>query len=174
MNSSIRILGIDPGYRVTGYAVIDSDGQQSQHVCNGVIRAQADDPAERLRIIFDRVGELIAQYTPEEMAVEKVFVARNADSALKLGQARSAAICASFGANMQVAEYAARLVKQSIVGKGNADKSQVQHMVKALLQIEGELTADAADALAIALCHAHTRAFSARLGAAVVVAGARA
>ncbi|MGI9307973.1 MAG: crossover junction endodeoxyribonuclease RuvC [Gammaproteobacteria bacterium] len=169
----MRILGIDPGYRITGYAVIDSDGQQSQHVCNGVIRATTDDPAQRLRGIFERVAELIAEFAPQEMAVEKVFVARNADSALKLGQARAAAICASFGAEIKIAEYAARLVKQSIVGKGNADKSQVQHMVKALLQLEGDLAADAADALAIALCHAHMRAFSARLDDARLAGGAR-
>jgi crossover junction endodeoxyribonuclease RuvC len=153
---------VDPGFRVTGFGVIDTNGQESRHVANGVINAAAEsDGADRLGIIFARVGELVREYEPQEFAIERVFVAKNADSALKLGQARSAAICATFGSDIPVFEYAAREVKQAVVGKGGADKGQVQHMVRILLNLseaERELKTDAADALGIALCHAHTRA----------------
>jgi crossover junction endodeoxyribonuclease RuvC len=161
MRSWTRILGIDPGFRVTGYGVIDTNGQESKYVASGVIRAvKAKEPAARLQIIFAEVSELVRQHQPAELAIERVFVHRNPDSALKLGQARSAAICATFEGNMTVHEYAAREVKQAIVGKGSAGKDQVQHMVRVLLNLGSELEGmemDASDALGIALCHAHTR-----------------
>lgn len=160
MRPATRILGIDPGFRVTGYGIIDTDGQQSQHVANGTIATDSKaDAARRLEVIFREVAALVEAYNPDELAVEKVFVAKNADSALKLGQARSAAICASFDRGLPVFEYAAREVKQAIVGRGGAAKDQVQHMVRVLLTLgaDEKLPMDASDALGIALCHAHTR-----------------
>jgi crossover junction endodeoxyribonuclease RuvC len=161
MRSRTRILGIDPGFRVTGYGLIDTDGQESHYVASGTIQAVAADlPAERLEIIFNEVSALVQQYQPAELSIERVFVNRNVDSALKLGQARAAAICATFGRNITVHEYAAREVKKGIVGKGSATKEQVMHMVSILLNLGGEhanMEEDASDALGIALCHAHTR-----------------
>jgi crossover junction endodeoxyribonuclease RuvC len=156
-----RILGIDPGFRVTGYGVIETSGQESRYVAHGVIRAgTSKDSAVRLEVIFNEVSTLMQHYQPAELAIERVFVHRNADSALKLGQARSAAICATFGSGISVYEYAAREVKQNIVGKGSAAKDQVAHMVRVLLNLDSQLQdmeLDASDALGIALCHAHTR-----------------
>lgn len=170
MRGWTRIVGIDPGFRVTGFGVIESNGQDSRYIHSGVIHAlknaQTDDTAGRLAVIFAEVSELIARYEPDEMAVEQVFLARNAASALKLGQARSAAICASFQLGIPVMEYAAREVKQAIVGKGGAAKDQVQHMVRVLLSYREPLAEDAADALGIALCHAHLRSARARIAAA--------
>ncbi len=161
MRPWIRILGIDPGFRVTGYGVIETSGQESRHVAHGVIRADiTKDSAARLEIIFNEVSTLVQHYQPAELAIERVFVHRNADSALKLGQARSAAICATFGCGISVYEYAARAVKQALVGKGSAGKDQVAHMVRVLLNLDSQLhdmELDASDALGIALCHAHTR-----------------
>ena len=158
MRAWTRVLGIDPGFRVTGYGILDTNGQQSRHVANGVIKTtQEESLAGRLAIIYREVGSLVEQHRPEELAIEQVFVAKNADSALKLGHARSAAICASFEYEIPVFEYAARQVKQAIVGKGGASKEQVQHMVRVLLSIDGALLMDASDALGIALCHAHSR-----------------
>jgi len=167
----VRILGIDPGFRLTGYGLIDTNGQKSVYVSHGHIRNTSAEPAGRLKNIFTHLQAVIADYQPDELAVEKVFVAKNADSALKLGQARSAAICASFEADLPVYEYAATLVKQSIAGKGSADKEQVQHMVQALLECKHNLTLDESDALAIALCHAHTRAMNELVGNSVGGAG---
>ncbi len=151
-----RILGIDPGSRITGYGVIEETSRGSnRYIASGSIRVVADTFPERLKQIFDGVLEVIALYQPEEMAIEQVFMHKNADSALKLGQARGAAICATMSLDIPVSEYAARQVKQALVGKGNADKSQVQHMVKILLSIQGELQIDASDALGICLCHSH-------------------
>ena len=158
-----RILGIDPGSRVTGYGLVDSNGVTTRYVASGCIRTQGDELPPRLKIIFEGVGALVSEYRPGEIAVEKVFVHRNADSALKLGQARSAAICATFTAGISVYEYAARSVKQALVGQGGADKDQVQHMVRALLQLPAALAPDESDALAVALCHAHSRPLAARL-----------
>lgn len=156
-----RVLGIDPGFRVTGYGLIDTNGQESRFVGCGVIRTiHEKDPAARLQIIYAGVRALVDQHTPAELAIERVFVHKNADSALKLGQARSAAICATFAQAIPVHEYAAREVKQAIVGKGGAAKEQVQHMVRVLLNLDasdGAFELDASDALGIALCHAHTR-----------------
>ena len=158
MRAWTRILGIDPGFRITGFGVIESNGQESRYITSGIVPAvKAEGTAARLRIIFSEVTALTAEYHPDELAIERVFVHRNADSALKLGQARAAAICATFEADIPVFEYAAREVKQAVVGKGGAQKDQVEHMVRILLNLDEPATADAADALGIALCHAHTR-----------------
>lgn len=152
------ILGIDPGSRITGYGVIDVAGARISYIASGCIRISGDILAERLQQVYAGVSEVIERYQPQEMAIEQVFMSRNADSALKLGQARGVAIVAGANRALPVAEYAARRVKQSVVGNGGADKSQVQHMVASLLKLPGLPQADAADALAIALCHAHTTA----------------
>jgi len=159
----IRILGIDPGSRITGYGVIESRSQGSHYIASGSIRIKADSFPERLKQIFDGVSEVIALYQPQQMAIEQVFMHKNADSALKLGQARGAAICATLNNALPVYEYAARQVKQALVGKGNAEKAQVQHMVKILLNIQGKLQVDAGDALGICLCHSHYRETEKRL-----------
>ncbi len=163
MNTRIRVLGIDPGYRLTGYGLIDTDGQQSRYVNSGKIPGVGSDSANRLKSIYFEIRRIVDEFHPDEVAVEKVFMHRNADSVLKLSQARAAAICGTFEHELVVYEYAARVVKKSVVGRGNADKVQVQHMVKALLGIETTLGADESDALAVALCHAHTRPLATRL-----------
>ena len=150
-----RILGIDPGSRVTGYGIIDQQGQQLTYVASGCIRTQGEALAERLGIIFSGVIEVIGEYSPEEMGIERVFMNKNADSALKLGQARGAAICGSVHSRLPVDEYAAREIKQAVVGKGGATKEQVQHMVCVLLSLHKKPPSDAADALAVAICHGH-------------------
>jgi crossover junction endodeoxyribonuclease RuvC len=159
----IRIIGIDPGSLSTGYGIIDSDGRKSRHVASGVLTIAGADLAARLDVIFREVQALIAIHAPIEMAIEDVFVARNAASALKLGHARGAAICAGVSQKLPVAEYSARAVKQAIVGRGGADKAQIQHMVRHLLALADNPRPDAADALAVALCHAHTSTVMARL-----------
>lgn len=151
-----RILGIDPGSRITGYGIIDSDGRRSVHVASGCIRMEDKLLPERLGAIFRGVAELVEIHQPEEMAIEDVFMAKNASAALKLGQARGAAICAGVNAGLPVSEYSPRSIKQAVVGAGGADKGQVQHMVQRILQLSDKLAADQADALAVALCHAHT------------------
>ncbi|MBY4675300.1 crossover junction endodeoxyribonuclease RuvC [Marinobacterium arenosum] len=151
------ILGIDPGSRITGFGVINSVGAKSEYVASGCIRIRGEALPERLKQVYAGVNELIERYCPQEMAIEQVFMARNADSALKLGQARGVAIVCGANHDLPVYEYAARKVKLSVVGKGSADKVQVQHMVSSILKLPGLPQADAADALAIALCHAHTR-----------------
>ena len=153
---SIRILGIDPGSQLTGYGFIDVRGGQTVLVHWGTIRTVGDH-SSRLRQIFREVAAVVAQYQPVEIAIERVFVHRNADSALKLGQARAAALCATFQADLPIFEYAARHIKKSVVGSGGADKTQIQHMVKMLLTMQDAPQADAADALAVALCHSHQR-----------------
>lgn len=153
------ILGIDPGSRVTGYGVICQSGRQLRYLGSGCIRTKSDVLAERLKIIYAGVSEIITQYQPDCFAIEQVFMARNADSALKLGQARGAAIVAAVNQQLPVFEYAARLVKQTVTGTGGAEKQQVQHMVCALLGLNAVPQADAADALAIAITHTH-HAFS--------------
>ncbi len=150
------ILGIDPGSRRTGFGVIRQNGSKSEYISSGVIRIPETELPQRLKVIFDAIGEIIAMHHPEEMAIENVFMAKSAGSALKLGQARGAAIVAAVNCNLPVFEYEARKVKQSVVGTGAATKIQVQHMVKTLLNLPGDPQEDAADALAIALCHAHT------------------
>ena len=152
-----RILGIDPGSRVTGFGVVDMVRGRAAHVANGCIRTPEGEMAQRLRVIFEEVRTVIERYEPMEMAIEKVFVNRNVDSALKLGQARGAAIVAGASRGLPVFEFSATQIKQAIVGRGGADKVQVQHMVKMLLNLEGRAQSDAADALAVAICHGHSR-----------------
>jgi crossover junction endodeoxyribonuclease RuvC len=152
-----RILGIDPGSRVTGYGIVDQHGQQIAYVASGCIRAQDGSFAERLGTIFEGVSRIIQQYNPGEMAIERVFLNKNADSALKLGQARGAAICAGVQQSVPVDEYAAREIKQAVVGTGSATKEQVQHMICVLLSLGKRPQSDAADALGIAICHGHHR-----------------
>jgi crossover junction endodeoxyribonuclease RuvC len=152
------ILGIDPGSRKTGFGIIRFLSGRSEYVTSGVIRLPGGELAARLRVIFESVTELVDRHCPQELAIEQVFMARSAGSALKLGQARGAAIVACVARDMAVAEYSARQIKQSVVGTGAADKNQVQHMVKVLLSLPAEPQEDAADALAAALCHAHSRA----------------
>ena len=152
----VRILGIDPGSRLTGYGIIDVQGTHTKFVDCGAISASGDH-ADRLRQIFHAVAALVAEHRPDEVAIERVFVHRNADSALKLGQARAAALCATFAVELPVAEYAARHIKKAVVGKGSAEKGQVQGMVRMLLGLREAPGPDAADALAAALCHAHER-----------------
>ena len=161
----MRILGIDPGSRFTGYGVIEVEGDRARLVRHGVIRTGAGEFAERLGVIFDGLCELIRECRPTEVAIENVFVSRNASSALKLGQARGAAVCAVISQGLRIAEYSPRSVKQAIVGRGGADKVQVQHMVCVLLQLEERPAEDAADALAVALCHQHTQQTARRMQA---------
>lgn len=152
------ILGIDPGSRKTGYGIIHFLHGRPSYVCSGVIKIDTQLVlSERLKIIFDNVCEVITRYEPNEFAIENVFMAKSAGSALKLGQARGAAIVAATYHDLPVAEYEAKKVKQSVVGNGGADKLQVQHMVKMLLQLPAAPKEDAADALAVALCHANTQ-----------------
>lgn len=151
-----RILGIDPGSRQTGVGVIETDGQHTRHIFSTCIRLGDAPLPQRLGVIFTELTRIIRTHQPAEMAIENVFVSNNASSALKLGQARGAAICAGVTSGLSVAEYSPKEVKQATVGKGGADKAQVQHMVKFLLGLHGRLQADTADALAVALCHAHT------------------
>ncbi len=154
----MRILGIDPGSRVTGFGVIDVlAGGKLRYRDSGCIRLAAPDMAARLCELDGALRQLMDQWTPHEVGIERVFVMRNVDSALKLGQARGVALCAVGRSALPMAEYAPRLVKQTVTGTGAATKEQVQHMVRQLLSLEGRLAADAADALAIAVCHAHHR-----------------
>lgn len=152
------ILGIDPGSRKTGFGLVDITGGRACYVTSGVIRVPDTSLAERLKVIFDSVTQLTGQYVPDQLAIEEVFMGKNASSALKLGQARGAAITAAAVAGIPVFEYATRTVKQSVVGQGGADKVQIQHMVKVLLRLPATPQEDAADALAVALCHANTQA----------------
>jgi len=161
----MRILGIDPGSRLTGYGVIEDSPRGYRYIASGSIKVQADYFPDRLKQIFDGIVQVVGMYHPEQMAIEQVFMHKNADSALKLGQARGAAICAVHTFNLPVFEYAARQVKQAVVGKGAADKLQVQHMVKMLLNIQGEMQIDASDALGISICHAHYQQTALRLAA---------
>jgi len=160
----MRILGIDPGSRLTGYGIIEDSPRGYKYIASGSIRIKADYFPDRLKQIFDGILEIVDNYHPDQMAIEQVFMHKNADSALKLGQARGAAICAVQIKGLPVFEYAARQVKQAVVGKGAADKVQVQHMVKLLLNVQGELSLDASDALGIGICHAHYQQTAIMLG----------
>ena len=153
----IRILGIDPGSRFTGFGIIESDGRNARYISSGCVRVTGETWAERLGVIFNSISELMDTYQPQEMAIERVFMHRNADSALKLGQARGAAICAVITRDVPVFEYSPTEIKKSVVGKGHAAKEQVQHMVRILLNLPANPQADAADALGVALCHGNTR-----------------
>ena len=172
--ATVRLLGIDPGSRITGYGILDMDGPRSRYVASGCIQTDSARPLpERLKTIFEGVAGVIREYQPAEAAAEQVFMHRNPDSALKLGQARGAALCAVVMAGLPVSEYAPRAIKQAVVGGGAADKSQVQRMVALLLNLPEPPPADAADALAVAICHGHTRQTLQRFGAAAALAGRR-
>ncbi|MDI5984943.1 crossover junction endodeoxyribonuclease RuvC [Halomonas sp. M4R5S39] len=151
------ILGIDPGSRLTGYGILDVASAAPAYVASGCIRTRADDLAQRLAQVYAGIAELIAVHRPGEFAIEQVFMSKNADSALKLGQARGTAIVCAANHGLPVSEYGPRQIKQAVTGSGRADKAQVQHMVTAILGLDGTPQADAADALAIALTHAHAR-----------------
>ncbi|CAI8216177.1 MAG: Crossover junction endodeoxyribonuclease RuvC [Marinobacterium sp. xm-d-530] len=151
------ILGIDPGSRITGYGIINAQGNNAEYIASGCIKIADATLPDKLNQVFSGVSELIERYQPQECAIEQVFMSRNADSALKLGQARGAAIVAAVNRGVEVHEYAARLVKQAVAGTGAADKGQVQLMVQRILSLPGLPQVDAADGLAIALCHAYTR-----------------
>jgi crossover junction endodeoxyribonuclease RuvC len=152
--ATIRVLGIDPGSQRTGFGVVDAAGTRLTYVASGVIRTSHAEFSVRLCEIFRCMQTVVAQYQPQEIAIEKVFVNRNPDSALKLGQARGAAICGTVEAKAMVFEYATRQIKQAVVGSGSAEKSQVQLMMRSLLKLDGPVASDAADALAAAVCHA--------------------
>ena len=153
--TSLRILGVDPGLRVTGFGIIERHGSKLAYVTSGCVRSGSGELAVRLKSILEGLAEVIAANRPGEVAIEKVFVNVNAQSTLALGQARGTAICAAVLAGLPVSEYTALQVKQSVVGKGHAGKEQVQHMVRRLLALPGDPSPDAADALACAICHAH-------------------
>ncbi|MGX9726020.1 MAG: crossover junction endodeoxyribonuclease RuvC [Candidatus Electronema sp. VV] len=156
----MRIIGIDPGSRITGYGIIDKLGPSLGFVACGTIRAEREkDFTRRLLVIFDGLSEVIERHRPEAAAVEDVFVAHNARSALKLGQARGAAVVALLRQGLPVHGYPPRLVKQAVTGYGHAEKEQVQHMIQVLLELSGPPSSDAADALAVAVCHAQRLAF---------------
>ncbi len=169
----MRVLGIDPGSRLTGYGLIDAVGDRPRYVASGCLQVTGDSLSDKLGLIFRELSALMAEYRPQHFAIETVFMHRNAGSALKLGQARGAAICAAVLQNLPVAEYAPRDVKLSVVGKGSADKQQVQHMVRVMLNLTDSPQADAADALAVALCHSFRHKALGRVSAAQRLRGGR-
>jgi len=153
----MRVLGVDPGSRITGYGVVQFEsGVDLAHVASGAIKVSGQDLADRLKCICDAITDVIEAHSPDVVAVEQVFMARNARAALVLGHARGAAICAAVNLGVSVVEYSALQVKQAVVGNGRAEKIQVQHMIRALLGLRQRPQADAADALACAICHIHT------------------
>jgi crossover junction endodeoxyribonuclease RuvC len=154
--SRVRILGLDPGSRRTGYGIIDCQGGDSIHLTHGCILGSGASLGERLRTIFEGVRRLVEEHQPDEVAIERVFVNRNVDSALKLGQARGAALCA-VPQPVPVFEYAPRAIKLAVVGSGGAEKPQVAHMIRVILQLQIRVVGDASDALAVAVCHANSR-----------------
>jgi crossover junction endodeoxyribonuclease RuvC len=163
MTNAIRIIGLDPGLRRTGWGVIVCEGARLSHVAHGVVAPPETGAfAERLLRLFETLTEVIAAHAPHEAAVEEVFVNMNPSSTLKLGHARAAALIAPARAGLPVAEYAARQVKKAVVGAGAADKTQIAFMIRRLLPTAGEVSADAADALAVAVTHAHLRGVQAR------------
>lgn len=170
----MRILGIDPGLRHMGWGIIDADGPRLRHVANGVCHSEGDDLGLRLLSLFDQLTAVITQYAPDAAAVEQTFVNKDGAGTLKLGQARGIAMLAPTRAGLRIGEYAPNSVKKTVVGVGHADKRQVAHMVR--VQLPGVEIAgpDAADALAIAICHAHHGAHGANGGLAGAVARAQA
>lgn len=154
----MRILGIDPGTRITGYGVIDTEGNRLLHVECGIIRTQSSDPLPlRLKTIYDGLTTVLKTFSPQAVAVEQVFLAKNPRAALTLGHARGTAVLSAVNLGLDVHEYSALQVKGAVVGYGHAAKQQVQQMVKALLNLPEVAQEDAADALAVAICHAHSR-----------------
>ncbi len=160
--SPIRIIGIDPGSRSTGYGIVDTDGIRLVHVASGFVKSGEGDWAERLRTIYAGLDEIIDTHAPGELAIEKVFLHRNPSSALKLGQARGVAILAGALRSLVVHEYSPNEVKQAVTGKGHASKEQIQYMTKILLSLREPPQTDEADALAVAICRAHLRSTGAR------------
>lgn len=156
----VRILGIDPGSRITGYGLIEATPGRSRCLSQGVIKLTGEPLPPRLLQLFQQLRELLREHRPDEVAMEQVFVKRNVSSALVLGQARGAAICAVAEAGFELHEYAPASIKQAVAGNGRAEKPQIQQMVKILLNLPALPAADAADALACALCHAHSRALN--------------
>ena len=153
----MRILGIDPGSLITGYGLIEMEGSKLLHICHGVIRSPAKkDMSEKLLKIFQELSKIIEQHSPQALAVEKVFVAKNAAAALKLGHARGVVLLAGAQHQLPVFEYSALQVKSAVVGYGKADKTQVQHMTRTLLNLSATAQPDASDALAVAICHGHS------------------
>ena len=173
MTTKRRILGIDPGSRLTGFGVVDFDGDRAIYIASGTVKSIDGAFADRLRQIFESVGGIVDEFRPDIVSIESVFMHKNAGSALKLGHARSAAICATFAHGVEVHEYAPREIKQAVVGTGAATKEQVQHMVVSILTLDGVPAPDAADALAAALCHGHQRRIRAQLGTGKAIAGAQ-
>lgn len=155
MSTLTRIIGIDPGSRITGYGIIDTDGFRHTYITSGFIKVTGDEFHHRLGMVFNEIGAIIKKWKPVTMGIEKVFVSKNVDSALKLAQARSAIICAGVNAGLELGEYAPRSIKKAVVGSGAADKKQIQKMMKILLKLEATPQEDEADALATALCHAN-------------------
>lgn len=170
MRGSVRILGIDPGSVLMGYAVIELRTTSLHYVASGCLRLPAGPLPPRLHCIYSEISQLIEQHQPGVAAVEEVFVSKNVASAIKLGHARGAAICAIAAAGLAVHEYTPASIKQAVVGNGRADKLQVQHMVKVLLGLQGRLQADAADALAVAICHAHDQGSAGQMRSALLKA----
>lgn len=173
MTDKRRILGIDPGSRHTGFGVLDFVGDTPTYVASGTVNSLEGGFADRLRQIFEAVGGIVAEFQPNIVAIESVFMHKNAGSALKLGHARSAALCATFDYNLEVFEYAPREIKKAVVGTGSARKEQVQHMVVSILKLDATPGSDASDALAVALCHGNQRRLHARLGTGNAIAGSR-
>ncbi len=162
--TGLRILGIDPGSRLTGYGVIEGVGQGLRYLGSGCIRTHTGDAFSRLGEIYAGVMALIAEFQPHAMSIEQVFMARNPSSALKLGQARGVALAAAVANSLPISEYAPRAVKLAVTGTGGASKAQVQHMVTRLLHLQQVPSSDAADALALAICHSHAIVAGQRLG----------
>ncbi len=173
MKQRRRILGIDPGSRLTGFGILDFDGDTPAYVSSGTVKSIDGGFADRLRQIFEAVGGIMNEFSPDIVAIESVFMHKNASSALKLGHARSAALCATFEHDVEVFEYAPREIKQAVVGTGSATKEQVQHMVVSILKLDGTPAPDAADALATALCHGNQHRVHAQLGTGKRIAGLR-
>ena len=173
MTTTKRILGIDPGSRLTGFGVLDFHGDSPTYVTSGTVKSLDGGFADRLRQIFDAIGGIVGEYRPDIVAIESVFMHKNAGSALKLGHARAAALCATFEHNVEVFEYAPREIKQAVVGTGSATKEQVQHMIVSILKLDGVPAPDAADALATALCHGNQQRVHAQLGTGNRIAGLR-
>jgi len=160
--STIRIIGVDPGSRSTGYGIVDTSGTRLLHIASGFVQASTGDWSCRLRRIFEELGTIIDTHAPHELVIEKVFMHRNPSSALKLGQARGVAILAGSLRSLPVHEYSPNEIKQAVTGKGHASKEQIQYMTKVLLALREPPQPDQADALAVAICHAHLRTATAR------------
>lgn len=174
MSAPLKVLGIDPGSRCTGYGIVQVQGTAVSYVASGCIRL---DPAaelwRRLQAIFSGVGTVIERYRPQVMAVEQAFLSNNVQSTVKLSEARAAAMVAASSCGLEISEYSARQIKQAVVGYGAAHKEQVQYMIRHILQVSGRLQADAADALACAICHAYTAHMTAAVSTAALATSVR-